>query len=108
VKSWVGPETALLREADAAGGPVLGVCFGGRLLAQAHGGTVGQSPVLEIGWYPVTSDHRAVVPEGAALDTRVLREHTRGAHDGAARRVRQLVAGFLGEVAGGKTLREPA
>jgi GMP synthase-like glutamine amidotransferase len=169
-KSLVGPEMALLREADAAGVPVLGVCFGGQLLAQAHGGTVGQSPAPEIGWYPVTSDHPAVVPEGpwfqwhsdrwtlppgavevahngnasqafvlrrslavqfhpeldsdlleqwlenhpapqlngAALDTRVLREHTRGAHDGAARRVRQLVAGFLGKVAGGSTLRGPA
>jgi GMP synthase-like glutamine amidotransferase len=170
VKSLVGPQMALLREADAAGVPVLGVCFGGQLLAQAHGGTVGKSPVPEIGWYPVTSDHPAVVPEGpwfqwhsdrwtvppgaveiarngnasqafvlrrslavqfhpeldsdlleqwlehhptpqldgAALDTRVLREHTRGAHDGAARKVRQLVAGFLGEVASGKTLRGPA
>ena len=64
VKSWVGAEMALLREADAAGVPVLGVCFGGQLLAQAYGGTVGQSPVPEIGWYQVTSDHPAVVPEG--------------------------------------------
>jgi hypothetical protein len=40
LQTWVGAEMTMLREADRAGVPVLGVCFGGQLLAQAHGGTV--------------------------------------------------------------------
>ena len=53
-------------------------------------------------------DHPAPQLNGAAMDTRILREHTKGAQDAAARRVRQLVAGFLGNVAGGSNLRGPA
>ncbi|WGY00789.1 gamma-glutamyl-gamma-aminobutyrate hydrolase family protein [Nocardioides sp. QY071] len=49
VASWVKPETELLRSADEAGVPVFGICFGGQMLAQAHGGSVAASPVPEIG-----------------------------------------------------------
>lgn len=49
VASWVKPETELLRTADEAGVPVFGICFGGQLLAQAHGGKVVPSPVPEVG-----------------------------------------------------------
>jgi GMP synthase-like glutamine amidotransferase len=49
VASWVKPELELLRTADEAGVPVLGICFGGQMLAQAHGGQVVASPAPEIG-----------------------------------------------------------
>jgi GMP synthase-like glutamine amidotransferase len=62
--TWVGSETELVREAADAGVALLGVCFGGQLLAQAFGGSVGRSPVPEIGWYDVTSDHPGLVPGG--------------------------------------------
>ncbi|MEQ6902705.1 aminotransferase [Nocardioides sp. YIM 152588] len=64
VASWVGPEIEQLRRADAAGVPVLGICFGGQLLAQTHGGSVGRSDHPEIGWVEVESDEPAIVPDG--------------------------------------------
>ncbi len=63
-RSWVGAETALIRDAADAGVALLGVCFGGQLLAQAFGGSVARSTDPEIGWYDVTSDNPALIPEG--------------------------------------------
>ncbi|WP_408898530.1 type 1 glutamine amidotransferase [Nocardioides sp. R1-1] len=54
VASWVKPELELLRTADEAGVPVLGICFGGQMLAQAHGGEVVASPAPEIGPHVVS------------------------------------------------------
>lgn len=54
VASWVKPELELLRTADDAGIPVFGICFGGQLLAQAHGGEVLASPVPEVGPHVVS------------------------------------------------------
>ena len=54
--SWLLPELQLLRDAHTAHVPVLGVCFGGQLLAAAHGGSVSASAQPEIGWYDVESD----------------------------------------------------
>jgi GMP synthase-like glutamine amidotransferase len=58
------PEIEQLRKADAAGVPVLGICFGGQLLALAHGGSVARSAGPEIGWADVHSDDTALVPGG--------------------------------------------
>ena len=63
-RTWVGGETQLVRDAADAGVPLLGVCFGGQLLAQAFGGSVQRSAVPEIGWYDVESDHPDLVPGG--------------------------------------------
>jgi GMP synthase-like glutamine amidotransferase len=49
--TWLIPELVFLREAHAAGVPILGICFGGQLLAQALGGVVRPAPRPEIGWY---------------------------------------------------------
>ncbi|GAA3681351.1 type 1 glutamine amidotransferase [Nocardioides ginsengisoli] len=54
VASWVKPETELLQAADEAEIPVFGICFGGQMLAQAHGGSVAPSPVPEVGPHVVT------------------------------------------------------
>lgn len=64
VGSWVTPEMEQLRVADAAGVPVLGICFGGQLLAQAHGGSVRATDRPEIGWHEVESLSPDLVPGG--------------------------------------------
>lgn len=63
-RTWVGAETQLVRDAADAGVALLGVCFGGQLLAQAFGGAVARSTEPEIGWYDVTSDSPDLVPGG--------------------------------------------
>lgn len=52
---WIPPSLSLIRQAQQAGLPILGHCLGGQLIAKALGGTVGASPVREIGWLPVQS-----------------------------------------------------
>ena len=64
IGAWVGPELRFLQEAHRVGVPVLGICFGGQLLAQAHGGTVTRSSDPEIGWCTVESDDETLVPGG--------------------------------------------
>lgn len=63
-QTWVGAEMQMLRDAAEAGVPTLGVCFGGQLLAQAFGGSVGRSTSPEIGWHDVTSDDESLIPGG--------------------------------------------
>ena len=64
IGTWVKPELDLLREADRRGIPVLGICFGGQLLALAHGGTVAKARQAEFGWVSVQSDDDGLVPSG--------------------------------------------
>lgn len=61
---WVADEIAMVRQALAAGLGVLGVCFGGQLLAAALGGSVARSPYPEVGWHGVRSDDPALIPAG--------------------------------------------
>ena len=63
-RTWVGTETKLVRDAADAGVALLGVCFGGQLLAQAFGGSVARSAVPEIGWHDVDTDNSDLVPGG--------------------------------------------
>jgi GMP synthase-like glutamine amidotransferase len=57
---WVLAELELLRIADDAGVPVLGICFGGQMLATAHGGRVHAAAAPEIGWHLVHADDPAL------------------------------------------------
>jgi GMP synthase-like glutamine amidotransferase len=64
IGSWVQPELELLRRASTEGVPVLGLCFGGQLLAAAHGGEVLRSEVPEVGWHVIHSDEPTLLPAG--------------------------------------------
>ena len=60
---WIGQELSLIRQAIAAGVPVLGHCLGGQLMAKALGGKVSVSPVKEMGWGEVTVPNNPVARE---------------------------------------------
>ena len=66
--AWVAPERRLVGGAVTDGVPVLGVCFGGQLLAEVLGGTVARAARTEIGWRLLDTDDPAVVPAGPWLD----------------------------------------
>lgn len=53
IGDWIAEELDVLRTAHADGMPILGVCFGGQLLAEALGGSVERSPTVEVGWYEI-------------------------------------------------------
>lgn len=61
---WLGEELRLMREASAADVPVLGICFGGQLLARALGAEVFKAAEAEIGWVEVESEEAGLVAPG--------------------------------------------
>jgi GMP synthase-like glutamine amidotransferase len=63
-KPFVTREAELLRRATDADVPVLGLCFGGQMLARVLGGEVFRHTESEIGWLPVRSTDPELVPEG--------------------------------------------
>ena len=64
IDNWIFTEIDMVRAAHERDVPMLGVCFGGQLLAAALGGSVEQAPVPEIGWYEIRE------PDGSANGTR--------------------------------------
>jgi len=68
VGDWIDAELAWLRSADAAGVPVLGICFGAQALAAALGGQVEAAPRPEIGWTLVETLDPALIEEGPWLE----------------------------------------
>jgi GMP synthase-like glutamine amidotransferase len=64
IGQWLLPEIAWVQDAVACDIPILGVCFGGQLLARSLGGTVGRAPKSEIGWTAIHSDDTSLVPSG--------------------------------------------
>ena len=61
---WIEREKRLLERAAAADVPVLGICFGGQLLARVLGGRCYRADGSEIGWLPVRTRDPDLVPEG--------------------------------------------
>ncbi len=64
IGNWLRPEMDWLRLADAEQIPVLGICFGGQLLARVHGGSVARAHRPEIGWSSIWTDRPDVVGSG--------------------------------------------
>jgi GMP synthase-like glutamine amidotransferase len=62
--AFVPREAKLMRRAVDADVPVLGLCFGGQMLARVLGGEVRRGPISEIGWLPVRTSDPELVPEG--------------------------------------------
>ena len=63
IGTWIGRHVDLLRTAHDAEVPVLGICFGGQVLAAALGGSVERAPRAEFGWGKVeTSEPTAIAP----------------------------------------------
>ncbi|MFT5531151.1 MAG: GMP synthase-like glutamine amidotransferase [Candidatus Poriferisodalaceae bacterium] len=54
ISTWIHDELDLIRTNHEAGTPILGICFGGQLIAKALGGTVEVAPVTEIGWHKIS------------------------------------------------------
>jgi GMP synthase-like glutamine amidotransferase len=65
---WIAEELAWLRQADEAGVPVLGICFGAQALCVVSGGKVKTAPRKEIGWFAVDTVAPELVPPGPWLE----------------------------------------
>lgn len=64
IGTWLRAELDWLGGAVRGGMPVLGICFGGQLVARALGGSVAPAPKGEIGWTAIWSDDPALVGPG--------------------------------------------
>jgi GMP synthase-like glutamine amidotransferase len=65
---WIGDELAWLRQADEAGVPVLGICFGAQALSAAHGGEVKPATRHEIGWVTLDTLAPDIIEPGPWLE----------------------------------------
>jgi GMP synthase-like glutamine amidotransferase len=61
---FVRREERLMRRAVDEDVPVLGLCFGGQMLARVLGGRVYRGDESEIGWLPLRTSDPSLVPEG--------------------------------------------
>jgi GMP synthase-like glutamine amidotransferase len=61
---WLEREKRLFLEAMDTDVPVLGICFGGQLLARVLGGESYRGELSEVGWLPVRTKDPDLVPEG--------------------------------------------
>jgi GMP synthase-like glutamine amidotransferase len=68
ISGWIGAELDWIRAADAAGIPVLGICFGAQALTAALGGQVERAARMEIGWTTVETIDPDLIEEGPWLE----------------------------------------
>lgn len=64
ISSWIHDELDLIKTAHTDGLPILGICFGGQLLADALGGAVETAPNGEFGWHRIDVEPGVDIPGG--------------------------------------------
>ena len=64
IGNWLTPELAALKAAHNAGQPIMGICFGGQMMARTLGGSVARAPEAELGWYEIHSDDPSLISTG--------------------------------------------
>lgn len=64
IGNWLQPEIDWVRAAVTQNKPVLGICFGGQLIARAMGGSVARGPKCEIGWKSIWSEDPEILSNG--------------------------------------------
>ena len=64
----VAETLAVVGEAVQRDVPVLGLCYGGQVLADVLGGSIEAAPEPELGWYSFESDDPELVPAGPWLE----------------------------------------
>jgi len=64
IGNWLLPELEKLKQAHNDGIPILGICFGGQLMARALGGSVARAPKAEVGWIEIESNDNSLIPTG--------------------------------------------
>lgn len=75
IGNWLLPELKLVRKAHDAGVPIMGICFGGQLMARALGGRVERAERAEVGWLTIESTS-AHLPSGPWFQYHWDRWHT--------------------------------
>jgi GMP synthase-like glutamine amidotransferase len=68
IGTWIHDEIAFTQAAITAGVPVLGICFGGQMLAAAVGGRVERAPVPELGWTIIETQAPDLIDAGPWLE----------------------------------------
>lgn len=64
IGNWLQPELSWIRAAIEQDIAVLGICFGGQLMARALGGSVERAPRPELGWHFIHSLNPKLIPSG--------------------------------------------
>ncbi|MBD3582212.1 type 1 glutamine amidotransferase [Flavobacterium selenitireducens] len=75
---WLADEKRFIKQTIVTGKPVLGICLGSQLIAEAIGGKVVRNSDTEIGWFPVQKtalgeNHRLL--DGLDFDSPVFHWH---------------------------------
>ncbi len=64
IGNWLQPELNWIKDAIESDIPVLGICFGGQLMARALGGSVARGPRPELGWHFIHSKQPNLISIG--------------------------------------------
>jgi GMP synthase-like glutamine amidotransferase len=64
IGNWLQPELKWIKDAIESDIPVLGICFGGQLMARALGGSVARGPRPELGWHFIHSKQPNLIAIG--------------------------------------------